>query len=231
MSPDSFPAPSESDWVAARRQMVRETIAARGIRDDRILAALERVPRHEFVPLEERTHSYDDGALPLSLGQTISQAYTVAFMCAAAGIFPTDRVLEIGTGSGYGAAILAELAAEVHSVERLRPLAESARENLDRTGYRRVQVHIGDGTLGWAAAAPYDAIVVTAGGPRVPEALKTQLADCGRLVMPVGSDPREQSLVRVTRIGEQFREERLGEFRFVPLIGTQGWQDPDKFQQ
>lgn len=219
---------SQPDWEAQRRRMVRDTIARRGIHDGRVLAAMERVPRHEFVPAEERAASYDDNALPLGLGQTISQAYTVAFMAAAAEIRPADRVLEIGTGSGYGAAVLAELAAEVHSIERLAPLAAAARQALDRTGYGRVQVHVGDGTLGWPDAAPYDAIVVTAGGPRVPPALREQIADGGRIVMPVGDDPREQELVRVLRQGDAFVMERLGDFRFVPLVGEQGWRhEPD----
>lgn len=216
---------SEAEWAAQRARMVREQLATHHLRDPRVLAAMAKVPRHEFVPPEHRIFAYDDGALPLYLGQTVSQAFTVAYMCEAARIEPRDRVLEIGAGSGYGAAVLAELAAEVHTIERLEALAELARDNLDRTGYSRVQVHVGDGTLGWSAAAPYDAIIVTAGGPRIPETLRSQLADGGRLVMPIGETPREQTLVRVTRHGATWSENRLGAFRFVPLVGEEGWDE------
>jgi protein-L-isoaspartate(D-aspartate) O-methyltransferase len=203
--------------------MVAEQLAARSLADERVQAAMRRVPREEFVPPELRDQAYDDGPLPIGGGQTISQPFTVAFMAAEARIRPGDRVLEIGTGSGYGAAVLAELAAEVHTVERLPHLAEQAAERLRRLGYANVHVHTGDGTLGWPAAAPYDAIVVTAGALSLPPAYLDQLAEEGRLIVPVGREIDEQLMLRVTKHNGQLRQESLGPFRFVPLIGRFGW--------
>jgi protein-L-isoaspartate(D-aspartate) O-methyltransferase len=178
------------------------------------------------VPGSLKDSSYEDGPLPIGEGQTISQPFIVAFMTEALQLRGGERVLEIGTGSGYGAAVLAEIAAHVVSIERIAALAERARATLQRLGYRNVEVVVGDGTLGWPAAAPYDGIVVTAGGPFVPPSLRSQLRTGGRLVMPVGADPYGQTLVRLTRRvdGEDQRED-LSPVAFVPLIGAEGFED------
>ncbi len=211
------------DAAREREAMVTRQIAARGIRDPRLLAAMRRVPRERFVPAELAALAYDDTPLPIDAGQTISQPYVVALMTEALELEPDDRVLEIGTGSGYAAAVLAELAREVYTIERHRVLADGARERLEALGYRNVQVRCGDGTLGWPEHAPFDAIVVTAGAPAVPASLREQLAVGGRLVIPVGSE-RVQKLLRVRRTGEAaWEEEDLGAVRFVPLIGAEGY--------
>jgi protein-L-isoaspartate(D-aspartate) O-methyltransferase len=217
---------STGDLTALREEMVTRHLAARGIRDTRVLQAMREVPREEFVPPELVEFAYEDSPLPIAEQQTISQPYIVALMAQALELRPGDRVLEIGTGSGYAAAVLARLAAEVYTVERHASLAKASRRKLLDLGNPNVHVIHGDGTLGWPEAAPYDAIVAAAGGPEVPPALWAQLAPAGRLVMPVGSSPREQMLVRVRKdaAGEQRREE-LGEVRFVPLIGAAGWAD------
>jgi len=176
------------------------------------------------VPANLAEYAYEDGPLPIGHGQTISQPYIVAVMTAAARVRPGDRVLEIGTGSGYGAAVLSEIAGEVYTVERIEGLADSARDRLAALGYANVHVRCGDGTLGWAEHAPYDAIIVTAGGPTVPPALLDQLKPGGRLVMPLGSEPRAQRLIRRTRTGpETYTQDDLEWVAFVPLIGEQGW--------
>lgn len=215
------------DRCAARRaEMVDRDIAARGVDDARVLAAMRAVPRERFVPDHRRDEACADHPLPIGEGQTISQPYIVALMSAALQLRGDERVLEIGTGSGYAAAVLARLAAEVHTVERIPALAERARRTLAALAVARVQVHVGDGTLGWPAAAPYDAIVVTAAGPRVPEALRAQLAPGGRLVMPVGASQGWQDLLRLTRArdaGAADRSELLCTVAFVPLLGAQGW--------
>ncbi len=219
-----------TDFDQAREDMVTRQLAARGIADARVLAAMRAVRREAFVPDDLRGRAYDDGALPLGEGQTISQPYIVALMAEAATIAAGDRVLEVGTGSGYGAAVLAHLAAEVHSVERLAPLAADARERLRRQGCDNVRVHVGDGTRGWPPAAPFDAIVVTAGGPRVPAALRRQLAVGGRLVIPIGAARTMQTLLRITRIAEaDFAEADLGPVAFVPLVGENGWEPEPPF--
>ena len=200
--------------------MVDQQIAARGITDPRVLEALLAVPREAFVPEALAGFAHDDSPLPIGLEQTISQPYIVALSAAALRLQGFERVLEIGTGSGYGAAILGRLAREVFSVERLAPLLETARARLRALGCPNVQVRHGDGTLGWPEFAPYDAISVTACGPRVPPALLEQLAPGGRLVMPVGPSAQSQLLMRVTREGpERFREEALEEVRIVPQDG------------
>ncbi len=210
--------------AAARRRMVERQLAARGIRDPRVLAAMGTVPREAFVSDRQAAYAYEDRPLPIGEGQTISQPYVVAVMIEAAAPVPTDRALEIGTGSGYSAAVLASIVAEVYTVERLPALAEAAAGRLAALGYRTVHVRCGDGTLGWPEHAPYDVIVVTAGGPRVPPALLEQLAPGGRLVMPVGEDPYSQRLVRVRRRADAgVSEDRLEAVAFVPLIGAQGW--------
>jgi len=212
----------------ARRRMVETQLARRGVRDPAVLAAMGMVPRETFVPAPLAADAYDDGPLPIGEGQTISQPYIVALMTEALRLASGDRVLEIGTGSGYAAAVLAEIAAEVYTIERLAPLAESARRRLAELGYATVHVRCGDGTLGWPEHAPYDAIVVTAGGPEVPKALLDQLAVGGRLVMPVGGSPRAQHLVRVVRRAtDDYGYEDLGDVAFVPLIGAEGWPEAE----
>jgi len=202
--------------------MVERQIEARGIRDSRVLAAMETVPREEFVPEHLRERAYEDRPLPIGQGQTISQPLTVAFMAEALQLTGDERVLEIGTGSGYGAAILGRLAKEVHTVERLPALAEAARERLQRLGLTNVHVHLGDGSLGWLEAAPYQGICVTAAPAAVPKTLRDQLAEGGRLVIPVGESHRGQQMMRYTLQGGEMLAEELGEFSFVPLIGKNG---------
>jgi len=211
----------DDPWREARERMVREQIVARGVRAPRVLAALRAVPRHEFVPVEHRASAYEDEPLPIGEGQTISQPYVVAAMTEALALRGGERVLEIGTGSGYQAAILAELAREVYTIEIVKPLADSARERLARLGYRRVRVKHGDGWAGWPEAAPFDAIVVTAAPGRIPEALVAQLAVGGRMVLPIGDD-EHQELLLVVREETGTRQERLMDVRFVPMTGDEG---------
>ncbi|HEY5949357.1 MAG TPA: protein-L-isoaspartate(D-aspartate) O-methyltransferase [Kofleriaceae bacterium] len=214
------------DTSAARKLMVDRHIRARGVRDPRVLAALASVPREAFLPDELADLAYEDCPLPIEAGQTISQPYIVAVMTEAIAVQPEDRVLEIGTGSGYAAAVLAQVAKQVYTVERHAELAELARGRLLSLGYTNVEVRCGDGTLGWSEHAPFDAIIVAAGGPEVPRALLDQLALGGRLVIPVGSG-RAQELVRVTRVSEtDYQRQNLGAVQFVPLIGAQGWAEP-----
>ncbi len=208
-------------------EMVERDIAGRGVRDARVLAAMRDLPREAFVPASRRDQAYDDRPLPIGARQTISQPYIVALMCEALQLTGDERVLEIGTGSGYAAAVLSRLAAQVDTVERIPELAERAARQLAEFKLNNVRVHSGDGTLGWSDAAPYDAIVVTAAGPDVPQALLAQLAPGGRLVMPVGASRGSQHLVRVTREGQDdYRSESLCEVAFVPLMGEQGWPEP-----
>jgi protein-L-isoaspartate(D-aspartate) O-methyltransferase len=205
--------------------MVAQQIAARGVRDPLVLRAMRKVPREAFLADELREFAYEDSPLPIAEEQTISQPYIVAYMIEALGLRGGERVLEIGTGSGYAAAVLAEIADEVYTIERHRSLAERARRLLAELGYSNVHVIHGDGTKGWPETAPYDAIVVTAGGPAVPASLREQLAIGGWLVIPVGP-VGDQRLVRVTRTADdQYREEKLAGVRFVPLIGEEGWED------
>ena len=214
-----------TDFDNRRRDMVQRQIASRGVRDRRVLHALLTVPREVFVPERLHEFAYEDTALPIEEEQTISQPYIVALMAEALEAGPDDRVLEVGAGSGYAAAVLSRIAREVYAIERHGVLAELARERMQRLGYTNVHIVYGDGTLGWPEHAPYDAIAVAAGGPDVPPALQSQLAPGGRLVIPIGTDPRLQELVRVRRTGpEKFQRESLGAVRFVPLVGAQGWQ-------
>lgn len=201
----------------ARKKMVIEQLARRDIIDSRVLEAMEWVPRHEFVPHDLVGHAYDDQAMPIGYDQTISQPYTVAFMCQAARIQPTDKVLEIGTGSGYGAAVLSLLAQEVYTIERIEALYRAARQRLDELGYHNVHVYLDDGTLGLPGEAPFDAILVTAGAEKLPDAYRQQLADGGRLLIPVGP-PSSQQMLRITRQGNELTRENLGSFGFVPLV-------------
>lgn len=201
-----------------RSQMVREQIEARGVRDPQVLEAMRKVPRHRFMPESQRAHAYDDRPLPIGEGQTISQPYIVALMTELADVKPGDTVLEIGTGSGYQAAVLAEMGVKVFSIEIVESLAKSAEKVLDELGYgERVEVRRGDGYAGWPEHAPFDAIIVTAAPPKIPEPLKQQLEVGGRLVIPVGKF--FQSLLLLTRTKDGFREETVIPVRFVPMTG------------
>ena len=210
-------------WVA-RHRMVEEQIAARGVTDPAVLQAMRTVPRDRFVDELQARFAYEDQPLPIGDGQTISQPYIVAVVTDALRLRPGDRVLEIGTGSGYAAAVLSVLAADVYTVERVERLARSATLRLRDLGYINVHVRHGDGSLGWPEHAPFDAIVVAAGGPDVPRTLLRQLAIGGRLVMPVGAAPRWQTLVRITRTGaDTYDRDTLEEVAFVRLLGAEGW--------
>lgn len=208
---------------AEERQWMVDVLKQEGIKDEAVLAGMQAVPRHFFVPREMSDYAYDDEALRIEAGQTISQPYIVALMAQALELKSGDRVLEIGTGSGYSAAVLSRLAARVYTIERHKVLADQAGERFARLNYENIEIRLGDGTKGWPEEAPFDAILVTAGGPQVPASLKGQLKVGGRLVMPVGTE-KMQELIRVRRNGEQdYREESLGLVRFVPLIGEEGW--------
>ncbi len=212
-------------YEVERHRMVVEQIMRRGIRDPRLLEAMKTVPRHLFVPEEVRHLAYADGPLPIGFGQTISQPFIVAFMTDLLRLKGDERVLEVGTGSGYQAAILAQLAREVHTVERIPPLAERAAALL--AAYPNVYCHQGDGSLGWPEAQPYDGIIVTAAAPRVPPSLLAQLADGGRLVLPVGS--RGDQLLEVwEREGEEYKKRVELPVAFVPLRGRDGWRDGEE---
>ena len=215
---------SKSRFSKLRKEMVERAIFARGVRSELVLNAMRNVPRESFLPTRLREFAYDDTALPIEEGQTISQPYIVAFMIEALVLRGGEKVLEIGAGSGYAAAVLSEIAADVYTVERHGPLAEKAAATLADLGYDNVHVLHGDGTRGWPAHAPYDAIIVAASGPTIPESLKDQLKIGGRLVMPVGTDAHVQELVRVTRTAQrEYRREDLADVRFVPLLGEEGW--------
>jgi protein-L-isoaspartate(D-aspartate) O-methyltransferase len=206
-----------------RKTFIDRDLVTRGIRDPRVLSAMEAVPREAFVPDDLVAHAYDDHPLPIGLGQTISQPYVVAWMCEALALTGRESVLEIGSGSGYGAAVLSLLARRVFTIERLPELADQARARLTRLGMSNVEVQWGDGTLGWSERSPFGGIVVTAAGPELPRGLLEQLAVGGRLVIPLG-DARMQQLVRITRLQQAaFRREDLGAVQFVPLIGEHGW--------
>jgi protein-L-isoaspartate(D-aspartate) O-methyltransferase len=212
------------DFAKHRMRMVDRHIAHRGVRSALVLRAMGAVPRESFLPEELWEFAYEDAPLPIAEGQTISQPYIVAMMTEALELAGGEKVLEVGTGSGYAAAILSQIAEEVYTVERIGQLAEKSAATLAKLGYSNVHVLHADGTLGWLEHAPYDAIVVAAGGPEVPESLKAQLKIGGRLVIPVGADRRLQELVRVTRVSEhEYTTEELADVRFVPLVGAQGW--------
>jgi protein-L-isoaspartate(D-aspartate) O-methyltransferase len=218
---------TKSRFSKLRKEMVDSAIFARGVRSELVLHAMRSVPRERFLPAHLREFAYDDAPLPIEEGQTISQPYIVAFMTEASALSGGEKVLEIGAGSGYAAAVLSEIAADVYTVERHGPLAEKAAATLADLGYHNVHVLHGDGTKGWPEHAPYDAIIVAAGGPSIPESLKEQLKIGGRLVIPVGADLHIQELVRVTRIAkDEYRREDLADVRFVPLLGEEGWTEP-----
>jgi protein-L-isoaspartate(D-aspartate) O-methyltransferase len=209
-----------------RDRMVDIQIARRGVRDRHVLDAMRKVPREAFVGEGLEEFAYEDAPLPIEEGQTISQPYIVALMTEAAEIKPGERVLDVGTGSGYAAAVLSRIAAEVYAIERHHALVETAKRRFERLGYNNIHIRHGDGTLGWREAAPFDAIIVAAGGPEIPEVLQSQLKIGGRLVIPIGLLEHEQRLVKVVRDREhEFHEEDLGPVMFVPLIGAHGWSD------
>lgn len=211
-------AGGSDDFDRLRQLMVERQIASRGVKDRRVLAAMARVPRHVFVPEGYRPSAYDDHPLPIGEGQTISQPYIVAYMTEALQLDPQDRVLEIGTGSGYQAAILGELVKEVYTIEIIETLAVKAQGVLDRLGYRNVHVRVGDGYLGWPEKAPFDAVIVTCAPERVPQPLIDQLREGGRMIIPVGETGAVQSLVRGVKRGGRLEKKDVMAVRFVPMV-------------
>ena len=211
-------ADSEADFVSQRDSMVEAQIRARGVDDERVLSAMRKVPRHLFVPEELKPFAYGDEPLPIGEGQTISQPYIVAYMTQALQLFGTERVLEVGTGSGYQTAVLAEMVREVFTIELLSALSEKARTLLEALGYTNIRLKAGDGTLGWEENAPFDAIMVTAAAPAVPKKLQEQLGLKGRMIIPVGSGFQE--LFLITRERGNFRKKKLLPVRFVPLVSA-----------
>ena len=208
-----------------RQEMVEHQIRARGVQNRLVLDAMRAVPREAFIADDLREFAYDDSPLPIAANQTISQPYMVAFMIEALSLKGGEKVLEIGTGSGYAAAVLAQIASEVYSVERVEELAEKALKTMRSLDYLNTHVLHGDGTLGWQEHAPFDAIIVAAGGPNIPESLKSQLRIGGRMVIPVGESTSSQELVRITRgSATHFKTEVIADVRFVPLIGEEGWK-------
>lgn len=215
------------EYAPQRSEMIEKQLRRRGIRDAAVLAAMTAVPRHEFVADKLRSHAYEDVPLPIGGGQTISQPYIAAAMTAALHLGPGDRVLEIGTGCGYQAAVLSRLAKEVFTIERRPELASAASEKLAQWGYRNVHVHCGDGTLGLPEFAPFDAILVAAAAPAIPKPLLSQLAKGGRMIIPIG-DTQHQELRLVEKHGDIFSTKMLEGCRFVPLLGYHGWQEPPR---
>jgi len=218
-----------NSFATQRRQMVERQVAARGVCDPWVLAAMREVPREMFVGDAMREYAYEDSPLPIDAQQTISQPYIVGLMIEAAQLRAGDRVLEIGAGSGYAAAVMGRIAAHVHAIERHAQLARMARRRLLLLGYDNVKVRIGDGSGGWPEAGPFDAIIASAGAPRIPGVLRRQLSIGGRLVMPVGDSERRQRLLKLVRTGqESWSQEELADVLFVPLIGEHGWQEADQ---
>jgi protein-L-isoaspartate(D-aspartate) O-methyltransferase len=212
------------DYRLARERMVNNQLVPRGIKDKGVLQAMKKVQRHLFMEEALIGEAYNDHPLPIGHGQTISQPYIVALMTQALGFSDKKKTLEIGTGSGYQTAILAELSERVFTIERIRPLMEKSRSLLNELGYTNILFKYFDGTLGWKEYAPFDAIIITAGAPRVPEPLLDQLAEGGRMIVPIG-DRSSQDLIKVTRSGDDFEKENLGGCRFVDLIGIHGWKE------
>jgi len=219
LGPTPGAAAQEDAWSARRRTMVENQIASRGVRDPRVLAAMAKVPRHLFIPPALWDEAYADYPLPIGEGQTISQPYIVAFMTDALAIRPEDKVLEVGTGSGYQAAVLAELAADVYSVEIVNELAARATHTLQALGYGRVQVRQGDGFFGWPEAAPFDAVIITCATRSVPPPLIAQLKDGGRLILPLEHEDGDQVLTLVTKTGGKTSTRAILDVRFVPMTG------------
>ena len=213
-------------FTVQRERMVGRQLEGRGVCDARVLDAMRKVPRELFVGDDMREHAYEDTPLPIEAGQTISQPYIVGLMVEAAALGPGDRVLEIGAGSGYAAAVISRIARQVYAVERHPELAALALRRLRDLGYDNVEIRIGDGSGGWPEVGPFDAILAAAGAPVVPDALRRQLAVGGRLVLPVGDTRDHQRLVKLTRVGaDRWTEQDLGDVRFVPLVGEHGWQE------
>ncbi len=217
-------ARAQEEYAALRAAMVREQLQARDVDDTLVLEVMGRVPRHEFVPDDYKSYAYHDRALPIGEGQTISQPYIVAYMTQVLGVQPGEKVLEIGTGSGYQAAILSELAQEVHTIEIVSPLGLAAQKRLRKLGYKNVTVHIGDGYNGLPDEAPFDAILVTAGAEELPQPLMEQLADGGRMVIPIGPHGGVRQLTLITREKGRYKSEKLMAVRFVPFIRGTGKQ-------
>ncbi|ADQ15148.1 protein-L-isoaspartate(D-aspartate) O-methyltransferase [Halanaerobium hydrogeniformans] len=212
------------NFTKLREKMVKTQIIRRGIKDGKIIEAFKNVAREEFVDSKYKDDAYNDSPLPIDKGQTISQPYIVAYMIEKLNLSEEDKVLEIGTGSGYAAAILAQIVEEVYTIERFEILAEKASQRFKKLGYNNIKVKVGDGTLGWGEYAPYDGIVVSAAAPHVPEELKEQLAENGKIIIPVGEKTGVQQLKLITKSKENtFKEENLDYVRFVPLTGENGW--------
>lgn len=221
--------PKLTDEMAMQRHRMVERLRTHyHISDERVLAVMAELPRHLFVPEAIKSQAYNDNALPISGGQTISQPYIVARMTELLELSGTEKVLEIGSGSGYQTAVLASLARKVFSIERLPTLADEANSRLRSMGYRNFTLKVDDGTQGWSVYSPYDAILVAAGGPAIPEPLLEQLNIGGKLVIPIGKDQRSQTLVRVIRTEQGIKEQNFGPCAFVPLIGTYGWETNDR---
>ncbi|MEK7240311.1 MAG: protein-L-isoaspartate(D-aspartate) O-methyltransferase [Gemmatimonadota bacterium] len=215
-------SPLTPQFTGARRRLIEE-LRGKGIRDMAVLRALDLTPRHQFVPTGVRHRAYEDTPLPIGSGQTISQPWVHAIYLQTLGLKGVENVLEIGTGSGYQTVLLAHLCRHVYSVERIRPLLESARDAITACGVRNVSLLCGDGSFGWLEFAPYDAILVSAGSPEVPKPLLAQLAEGGRLIVPVGGR-EDQRLVEMTRQGDTYQRRELSGVRFVPLVGEHGWE-------
>jgi protein-L-isoaspartate(D-aspartate) O-methyltransferase len=216
----------DTDFESARQKMVEQQLAQRGITDERVLQVMRDVPRHRFVPEDVWDMAYRDSPLPIGYGQTISQPYIVAYMTQMLNLSPSDRVLEVGTGSGYQAAILSRLAQQVYTIECLAELAQRAKQVLGEMGYGNIQVRVGDGGYGWPEAAPFDAIIVTAAAPEIPRPLIAQLGEGAPLIAPIGPTGY-QDLVRLTKRDNQTHSEYLTPVAFVPLVGEHGWRGQD----
>lgn len=217
-------SPAGDGYEIPRRRMTEHLRTHYRIVDERVIAAMDTVPRHLFVPSALQSQAYKDNALPLSVGQTISQPFIVARMTELLELTGRERVLEIGSGSGYQSAVLGLLARKVFAIERIDTIAAAAKERLMGLGYRNISYRVGDGTLGWPIYAPFDAILVAAGGPDIPHPLVDQLAEGGRMVIPIGEEQRSQTLVRITKKGKGYTSENCGPCAFVPLIGEHGWK-------
>jgi protein-L-isoaspartate(D-aspartate) O-methyltransferase len=213
-----------NDYKVARERMVNHQLISRGITDKGVLSAMRKIPRHQFTEEALIGEAYNDHPLPIGHKQTISQPYIVALMTEALELTGNEKTLEIGTGTGYQTAILAELSVKVYTIERIRPLMEKARHLLNELGYTNIMFKSYDGTLGWEEYAPFDAVIITAGAPKIPEPILNQLADGGRLVIPVG-DRLSQDLIKVRKKNGDYEKENLGGCRFVDLIGVHGWKE------